>query len=82
MSEAQAVTPMNRDGEPLHTGDDERIDCVTGILAALDELSDAIVATDEISECICSARQECERLDALLIETIKRERAAARVVHS
>jgi hypothetical protein len=72
---ARAAPPQLEDeDEPLHTGDDERLDCVTGILAALDALEDD---DEPPGEAIDSIREECQKLDALLIATIKRERASS-----
>jgi hypothetical protein len=65
---------LNHDGEPLHTGDDERIDAVTNIRASVEELRDD--PDLDASDIIHSVLEECATLDRLLIETIQRERAA------
>jgi hypothetical protein len=78
-----APPPLNHDGEPLHTGDDARIDCVTGIRAAIEEAiddlesdktGDRIDGNSEAVDTLRAALEECAMLDRLLIETIARER--------
>jgi hypothetical protein len=67
----EPMEPLNHDGEPLHTGDDERIDLVTSILAGCDECHDEDL---DWSDVILGIREDCQKLDALLIQTINRER--------
>ena len=69
-----AAYPLNHDGEPLHTGDDDRIDAVTGIRTAVEEIIDELDGHGEIVDTLRGVLEECDKLDALLIETIKRER--------
>lgn len=67
------------DDEPLHTGDDERLDCVTSIRASLEEIIDekGKPKCDHCTDLLISALDSCEMLDSLIIATIKRERLAA-----
>lgn len=70
---------LNIDGEPLHTGDDDRIDCLTGIRAGLEEIvnaEDDEYEKHEIIELVRELFDDCDQLYALLIETIASERSA------
>lgn len=71
-SAATTEQDMN-DDEPLHTGDDERLDCVTSILAGAEELE----GDDEVQEIAAGIIDDCHKLDALILATIKRERQSA-----
>lgn len=66
--------PLNHEGEPLHSGDDARIDAVTGIRAAVEELREG--GETDWHDALGGVLEECDTLDRLLIETIARERAA------
>lgn len=63
----------NDPDEQLHTGDDDRLDLVSSILATAEELE----GNEEMMECAASIIDDCHKLDELIIATIKRERAAA-----
>jgi hypothetical protein len=69
----QEARNMKTDADELHTGDDARIDCVTGIRAAVEELleDDDFPLNNQQTENLTSVLADCDRLDALLI----RERA-------
>lgn len=69
---SEKATGLNHEGEPLHTGDDERIDLVTSIIAAAEELE----GDEDVTETAASIIDDCHKLDALLLATIDRERAA------
>lgn len=58
--------------DALHTGDDERIDLVTSILAACDALGDD---DEDVDQVVQGIREDCERLDALLLATIAHEQS-------
>lgn len=70
--------------EPLHTGDDERIDLLSSIIAQIEEfkderesmLNDSFEKDTDALEMASSVLDDCKRLDELLIETVKRERVA------
>jgi hypothetical protein len=77
---AQQEPALNHEGEPLHTGDDDRIDCVTAIRAALEQMSDTncgLHSCSEVDDLLPSIVEECDKLDTLLLQTIQRERLAS-----
>lgn len=67
------IQAVNADGEPLHTGDDARIDLVSSIIASAEELE----GNEEITDIAASIIDDCHKLDALLVAEL---RAAGRGV--
>lgn len=59
------------DDEPLHSGDDERVDLMTSILTSLEEMR-----VDPLGDITAEdILLDCEQLDPLIVATVKRERA-------
>lgn len=70
-----APAALNHDGEPLHTGDDDRIDLVTSIIASAEQIQGE--DDPDVADLVASILEDCRTLDALLIATIQREAALA-----
>jgi hypothetical protein len=64
------------DDEPFHTGDDDRLDFMTSIRAGIEELQsdEDFPPNNQQEETLSSLLEDCDKLDALIIETIRRER--------
>ncbi len=75
-STTERAEPLNHDGEPLHTGDDDRIDALTGIRDAIETALGELDDPDEVRETLQAAIEDCTTLDRLIIATIAREREA------
>lgn len=77
LSASRTAQQQETDGEDeLYTGDDERLDAVTSIVAGLEAMRDDPEANADIT--FDSLIDDCTALDALLLATIKRERGASR----
>lgn len=74
-TDPQEAPIMINDDEPLHTGDDERMDLLCGVLTFLQELEGEDAPTgDQLADDIGSAIDSCEKLHVLLEQTVRRER--------
>lgn len=69
------MTVDNIEGEPLHTGDDERLDLLTSLRAGVESLleDDAV----QVPDFTLDALNELGQLDRLIVATIHRERRLA-----
>lgn len=77
--DALLASPLHAGAEPeedesLHTGDDERIDALTNIVTGLEAMRDD--PEDNADITFDSVIEDCMALDALIVATVKRERAA------
>lgn len=62
------------DDEPLHTGDDERLDLLTGLRAGVEAMRDDPDMFDQ-GEYVETTLKDLDKLDELIVATIRRESA-------
>lgn len=67
-----SLTASTDEAEPLHTGDDERLDMMTNIITALE----GMIEDPDPDITIESILEDCRALDVLLVATVQRELAA------